>query len=304
MRVMRVSLAATLGLAALPFLAGAALADSRDQVMLRLPRCSSVSEQRPYLDCYYAAVEPLRTELGLPAAPQSASYAPFFSLGGAPASATTVTQQAFAVREEVLLRLTRCSSIGETRQYLDCYYAAVQPLRAALGLAAAPQAVSYAPLFSLVQVAPRAAAPMADTRPNLVPQAAYAYAATRTTAPPRLREDAGATKLPFIGGLLGLKSVKVPVEEYGLRTAKTKPGVANVDHIAAHITKVETDSDSGSFTLTLDNGQVWKQVMNDDNRQHWRKDIAGTVATVSYGVGQTFNLSVNDGSLYKVERVS
>lgn len=304
MRVMRVSLAATLGLAALPFLAGAALADSRDQVMLRLPRCSSVSEQRPYLDCYYAAVEPLRTELGLPAAPQSASYAPFFSLGGAPASATTVTQQAFAVREEVLLRLTRCSSIGETRQYLDCYYAAVQPLRAALGLAAAPQAVSYAPLFSLVQVAPRAAAPMADTRPNLVPQAAYAYAATRTTAPPRLREDAGATKLPFIGGLLGLKSVKVPVEEYGLRTAKTKPGVANVDHIAAHITKVETDSDSGSFTLTLDNGQVWKQVMNDDNRQHWRKDIAGTVATVSYGAGQTFNLSVNDGSLYKVERVS
>jgi hypothetical protein len=303
MRVMRLPLAAALGLAALPLLAGAALADSREQVMLRLPRCSSVSEQRPYLDCYYAAVEPMRTELGLPAAPQSASYAPFFSLGGAPATASTVTQQAFAVREEVLLRLTRCSSIGDTRQYLDCYYAAAQPLRAALNLAPAPQAASYAPLFSLAQVAPRAAAPMVDTRPNLVPQAAYAYASTRATAPPRLAEDEGATRLPLIGSLLGLKSVRVPPEEFGLRTAKAKPGAINVDHIAARITKVETDPDSGSFTLTLDNAQIWKQVLNDDNRQHWRKDIAGTVATVSYGAGQTFNLSVNDGSLYKVERI-
>jgi len=45
--------------------------------------------------------------------------------------------------------------------------------------------------------------------------------------------------------------------------------------------------------------------MNDDNRQHWRKDVAGTVATVAYGAGSTFNMAVSgDPSLYKVERVS
>lgn len=301
--VMRFTLAVALGLTALPLLSGAALADNREQVMLRLPRCSGVAAQRPYLDCYYAAVEPLRSELGLAAAPQSAVYAPYFGAGAAPSSGTPSPQD-FAVREDVLLRLTRCASIGDTRQYLDCYYAAAQPLRAALGLAAAPQAAAYAPLFSLAQVAPRAALPMTDTRPNLVPQAAYAYASTRPPAAPRVAGDEGATSLPILGALLGLKTVKVPPEEFGLRTAKTKPGAINVDHIAARITKVETDRDSGSFTMTLDNGQVWKQVLNDDNRQHWRKDMTGTVATVSYGVGQTFNLSVNDGSLYKVERVS
>jgi hypothetical protein len=304
MRIMRVSLAAALALSALPFLAGGALADSREQVMLRLPRCSGVAEQRPYLDCYYAAVEPLRTDLGLAAAPQSAGFAAIFAPGSTPPSSTP-TPQAFAVREEVLLRLTRCSSIGDTRQYLDCYYAAAQPLRAALGLQPAPQAITYAPLFSLAQMAPPvAAAPAVDNRPNLVPQAAYAYNAQRDPAAPRISGDEGATRLPLIGSLLGLKSTKVPPEEFGLRTARPKPGAVNVDHIAARIAKVETDSDSGSFTLTLDNGQVWKQVLNDDHRQSWRKDMRGTIVTVSYGAGQTFNASVGDGNLYKVERVS
>lgn len=301
--VMRFTLTVALGLTVLPLLAGAALADNREQVLLRLPRCSGVASQRSYLDCYYAAVEPMRSELGLAAAPQSAAYAAYFGAGAAPSSGTPSLQD-FNVREDVLLRLTRCASIGDTRQYLDCYYAAAQPLRAALGLAPAPQATAYAPLFSLAQVAPRATVPMADPRPNLVPQAAYAYASARATAPPRVAGDEGATSLPILGSLLGLKTVKVPPEEFGLRTAKTKQGGINVDHIAARVTKVDTDRDSGSFTLTLDNGQVWKQVLNDDNRQHWRKDISGRVATVSYGVGQTFNLSVGDGSLYKVERVS
>ena len=303
MEVMRFTLAACLGLAALPALSGAALADSREEVLLRLPRCSAIGEQRQYLDCYYAAVEPMRAELGLAAAPQGASYAPLFSLGSAPAaSAGGVSQQSLAVREEVLLRLTRCASIGDTRQYLDCYYAAVQPIRAELGLAAAPQAASYAPLFSLAQVAPRPAS-VPDNRPNLVPQSAYANASTRVTGPPRLEGDAGATKLPWIGTFLGIRTVKVPEEQFGLKNAKPGPGI-NVDHIAARLSKVQVDRDSGSFTVTLDNGQVWRQVMNDDMRQHWDKNIVGAVATVAYGAGLTFNLSVGEGVLYKVERVS
>jgi hypothetical protein len=302
MKVMRFILAASLGLAALFALSGAALADTREQVLLRLPRCSAVGEQRQYLDCYYAAVQPMRTELGLASAPQAANYAPFFSLGAPAAPAGGVTQQSLSVREEVLLRLTRCASIGDTRQYLDCYYAAAQPLRAELGLAPAPQAASYAPLFSLTQVTPRPA-PAPDNRRNLVPQSAYANASTRATAPPRLAGDEGATKLPWIGGILGVRSVKVPEDQYGLKNAKPGPGF-NVDHIAAHISRVTSDPDSGRFTVTLDNGQVWRQVMNDDERQHWGGKIVGSVATIAYGAGLTFNFSVGEGVLYKVERVS
>ncbi len=291
---MRFSVAAILGLAALPLLAGAALADSREQVMLRLPRCSNLAEQRPYLDCYYAAVQPLRGDLGLAAAPQSAA----FFAGPPPAPpAGGIGQQALTVRENVLLRLTRCAAIGDTRQYLDCYYAAAQPLRAELGLQPAPQAASYEPLFSLAQVAARTM----DNRPNLVPQSAYA-GGSGNAAPPRLAGDEGATDLPFLGGLLGVRSTRVAPEQFGLKDAKPGPGV-NVDHIAARITKVDTTGYNGRFTVTLDNGQVWQQVANDDARQHWRKDMAGTVATVAYGAGQTFNLSVGENTLYKVERV-
>jgi hypothetical protein len=293
---MRLSLAAALGLAALPLLAGAALADSREQVMLRLPRCSNLAGQRPYLDCYYAAVQPLRADLGLAAAPQSAAF--FTGTPPAPPAAG-IGQQALTVREDVLLRLTRCAPIGDTRQYLDCYYAAAQPLRAELGLQPAPQAASYEPLFSLAQVAART---VPDNRPNLVPQSAYAGGSGQA-APPRLAGDEGATDLPFLGGLLGIRSTRVPPDQFGLRDAKPGPGV-NVDHIAARITKVDTTGYNGRFTVTLDNGQVWRQVANDDARQHWRKDMKGTVATIAYGAGQTFNFSVGENTLYKVERVS
>jgi hypothetical protein len=295
---MRLSLAVALGLAALPLLAGAALADSREQVMLRLPRCSNLAEQRSYLDCYYAAVQPLRGDLGLAAAPQVAALATLFTGAPQPPPAGGIGQQALTVRENVLLRLTRCAAIGDTRQYLDCYYAAAQPLRAELGLQPAPQAASYEPLFSLAQVAART---VPDNRPNLVPQSAYAGGST-AAAPPRLAGDEGATNLPFLGGLLGIRSTRVPPEQFGLRDAKPGPGV-NVDHIAARITKVDTTGYNGRFTITLDNGQVWQQVANDDARQHWRKDIVGTVATIAYGAGQTFNLSVGENTLYKVERV-
>ncbi|MBV9549681.1 MAG: hypothetical protein JO256_08430, partial [Alphaproteobacteria bacterium] len=138
---------------------------------------------------------------------------------------------------------------------------------------------------------------------NLVPQGAYANAALARATPPRLAGDEGATHLPLIGSLIGLKSTKVPAEQFGLRNARPGPGV-NVDHIAAHVTRVDINRSSGRFVVTLDNGQVWRQVADDDQRQSWRKDIVGKVATIAYGIGNTFNFSVGESQFYKVERVS
>jgi len=304
---MKIRLGLALCLVALPVLTGTARADSREQVMLRLPRCAAIPDTRAYLDCYYAAVQPMRAELGLAAAPQEATYGPLFT-SAAPAPAGTLTPQAAATREDVMLRLTRCAAIGDTRQYMDCYYAAAQPLRAELGLQPAPQAATYAPLFALTQAMP-AQQRMAgaaggvpqpgDGRPNLVPQSAYQPAFLPPTRPRVVGE--GPTSLPFIGGLLGVSSRKVPEAQFGLPNA---PAAANgVDHIAFPMTNVEIDKYTGSFTVTLSNGQVWQQVPYDDYRARWRDDIEGTVATISYGAGGTYNLTIGEGVIYKVRRI-
>jgi hypothetical protein len=302
---MKFRLAIALCLATVPALTEAALADTREQVMLRLPRCSGIADNRQYLDCYYAAVQPMRAELGLASAPQEVTYGAMFAGGAAPAS--VLSPQAAATREDVMLRLTRCASIGDTRQYLDCYYAAPQPLRAELGLAPAPQAATYAPLFSLTQSLPPAqrlgATAAEQSRPNLVPQTAYSGSVSVLAQ--RMRQQAGGdgpTRLPFIGGLLGIKSAKVAPDQFGLSNARTIPN--GVDHIVQRISKVQFYKPSGSFSVTLENGQVWRQVPNDDARARWQKDMAGTLATIAYGAGDTFNFSVGEKIVYKVRRVS
>src|SRR6185436_17254462 len=56
-------------------------------------------------------------------------------------------------REEVVSSLTRCASLTEDRQWLDCYYGAAQPMRAWLGLSPAPQSQ-----LKLLQTQPQASA--------------------------------------------------------------------------------------------------------------------------------------------------
>ncbi len=51
--------------------AGPALAAARDDVMANLTRCNSFTENRDWLNCFYGAAQPMRSELGLPPAPQS-----------------------------------------------------------------------------------------------------------------------------------------------------------------------------------------------------------------------------------------
>ena len=60
MNDMKLRLGLTLCLTALPVLTLPAQADTREQVMLRLPRCAAIPDTRQDLDCYYAAVAPMR----------------------------------------------------------------------------------------------------------------------------------------------------------------------------------------------------------------------------------------------------
>jgi hypothetical protein len=48
-----------------------ALADAREDVIAGVTRCAGLNDDRQWLDCYYGAAQPLRSQLGLSPAPQS-----------------------------------------------------------------------------------------------------------------------------------------------------------------------------------------------------------------------------------------
>jgi hypothetical protein len=61
----------------------------------------------------------------------------------------------------------------------------------------------------------------------------------------------------------------------------------------------------GWFTVTLDNGQVWKQVNGDTTYAHWKKPAGGYQVRVSKGFLGSFNLQVQgEPGLFKVRRAS
>jgi hypothetical protein len=70
MRLRLFSLAMVMsGLAGVPT---QAVADPvRDDVMLNLQRCSSIPDNRAWLNCFYGAAQPMRAQLGLPPAPEA-----------------------------------------------------------------------------------------------------------------------------------------------------------------------------------------------------------------------------------------
>ena len=188
-------------------------------------------------------------------------------------------------RDLVLERMSRCYSLADTRQYLECLYGAVQPLRTELGLPQAPQAASFASLFlQPASPVPRVAAPSA--RP----------------AQQQATEGPGFLGSMFAGAV-GIRTVRVPPEQFGLRNARPGPGT-NVDHITARMTEYSLDRRTGAFTVTLENGQVWRRGRSDEPLPVWTRPAPSYVATVSYGAGSSFNLSVEgERRPYKVERI-
>jgi hypothetical protein len=77
-------------------------------------------------------------------------------------------------REDVVSGLTRCASLSDDRQWLDCYYGAAQPMRAWLGLSPAPQSQ-----LKLLQTQPQ---------PTALP-ATVSRAAVRSGPPPMPRKS-------------------------------------------------------------------------------------------------------------------
>jgi len=222
-------------------------------------------------------------------------------------------------RDDALSNAFRCAAIADSRQWLDCYYGAVQPVRAALGmppalaaqikLANAPPSggpvrdenvrdevmSAAAGCFRVVGERPwldcyyAAAGPMRThlglsappTAPKPLPQLAY-------VPPPARPAPAGPPPMPRNANLFsGMFGDNAPI-------------VRNVP-----MQSVTMDR-QGAFTVTLADGQVWAQLAEDHiyHPARWGQAGPDKLVTIAPGPMHTFSMTVSGQSrAYKVRRL-
>jgi hypothetical protein len=222
-------------------------------------------------------------------------------------------------RDEALSGAFRCAAITDSRQWLDCYYGAAQPVRAALGmppalagqlkLASAPPGGQprdesvrddvmtgaagcnrvagdrawldcYYAAAAPMRVQLGLAKPPAQAAAPLLPQLAY--------VPPPPRAPAGPPPMPHNSGLFN-----------GLFN-ETKPIVRNMPMQSFTLDR------KGAFTVTLADGQVWTQSAEDEiyHPARWREAGPNTLVTISPDTMHTFTMVVQGQErIYKVKRI-
>lgn len=211
-----------------------ASARPRDDVMINVYRCAGHAATRVWLDCYYGAAQPQRAALGL--APAPAAQVALVTTPPAPGM-----PQDLAARDAVITAAARCGSVAAERPWLDCYYAAANPVRTLLGLS---------PVSVLMAV------------PNPGPPA---------------RKDDG-----FMGDVF------------------SKPDVKAGGQMASY--KFDRN---GFFTVVLADGEVWRQIDGDTAAAHWFKKPGNYVVIITGGALGSFNLRVRgEPTSYKVRRVA
>lgn len=114
--------------------------------------------------------------------------------------------------------------------------------------------------------------------------------------PPRGAEPRGETRRTA--------SARAQKEESGsfwsAVVGSTRPEASNVA-----MTKYEFDR-SGAVTVTLADGQVWRQLSSDLTRAKWKAPAGSYRVDVSAGMGDTFDMRVNGekGNIYRMRRVT
>jgi hypothetical protein len=79
-------------------------------------------------------------------------------------------------------------------------------------------------------------------------------------------------------------------------------GEPNVADMTARMASYSFGKD-GQFTVTLANGQIWKQI-SDEPLARWSRPAASYSVTIKPGAFHTFNLIVDDeAQVFKVKRI-
>jgi hypothetical protein len=221
------------------------------------------------------------------------------------------------VRDDVMAGAFRCGGVGDSRLWLDCYYGAAQPARAALGLSPAP-AVQSRLAFS----PPGGDAPHdIDVRDQVMADAARCI----SVAGDRPWLDCYYGASAPLRARLGLPALAVrapvpaPLTSAPVAVARTPSGpppmprdrgmlegvFTDLPPVVRHVPMKSYSQDrSGAFTVTLADGQVWRQLEEDAvyHPAHWRGDELPV--TISPAAMHTYIMMVGDESrIYKVKRI-
>jgi len=222
-------------------------------------------------------------------------------------------------RDDALSGAIRCGAIADSRQWLDCFYGAAQPMRAALGLAPALQAQVQLAASPPAGGQPRDEAVRADV--------VSAAAGCMREAGDRPWLDcyyAAATPMRVQLGLsapqAAIRPVPAPAQQFASVAPPPKPAgpppkprntglftgmFSNPKPIVRDMPMQSYVLDkTGAFTITLQDGQVWEQSPEDEayHPARWRGDASEMLVTISPSAMRTFTMTV-DGYLYKVRRV-
>jgi len=208
------------------------------------------------------------------------------------------TPAAARVQDEVLSGVIRCASIGEQKAWLDCYYGAAQPIRAAIGLAPAPPSQSQ-----LVASPPSGPVSPGDYKAR--------DAAVRSVLDCNALSDLRAWLNCYydaaepVRAQLGLRARTinpVPVPSNPSAFGLSQKSQKLPEKIVASMLEYKFDRDR-HFTVTLANGQVWRQIAGDDVAARWDKPARSYSVIISRGMFGSYNLQVAKmGGVYKVHR--
>jgi hypothetical protein len=179
-----------------------------------------------------------------------------------------------APRDDVKSGSLRCDGIADDRAWLDCYYGAAQPMRARLGLPPAPN--SQQALVPPPQPGSQGAPPPQGAPPSQ--GAPPPLGAPRPAAAFQLNNTDRSGQPGFFGRLF----------THSLEKAEPPARMKSYSFDKA-----------GYFTVTLANGEVWKQSTVDAVQAKWRNPPGSYVATIQPGS----KMDINGHETYQVERI-
>ena len=248
-----------------------------------------------------------------------------------PALLSLAVQAQARPRDDALTGAIRCGVVADSRQWLDCYYGAAQPVRTALALtpalaaqvklASAPPAggaprdeairdeVVSSAAGCMRQAADRAwldcyyaaampmraqlglAAPGAVARPVLPVPAPVPAPQRYASALPPTPVPAGPPAPPPMPRERGMFA--------GIFTSP-KPIVKNMPMQSYEMDK------NGAVTVTLQDGQVWEQTTEDAayHSARWRRPAEEMEVTITPDALRVYLMTVkDDGKIYKVKRI-
>ena len=195
-------------------------------------------------------------------------------------------------RDDALTALLHCSGTSDKGQRLACYDSAVVRIPGALRAPAAP-ALPAAPMSAPIAAAPVTAAP----------------AMAASAAPPPMRRHRNESFLDRWFGSGPNRAPQTTVAEFGSESianggkqAYPQPMDADtIDEISGRLTSY--DVSTGFLVVTLDNGQVWRQVTGEPVG-HLQRTAASYMATISRGSSGTYDLKLSHfGRTLAVRRI-